>query len=243
MLWNKPRNVWWWLALLTPAVLAIAAAQVAKWWMPPLLSPPPTGRHYNFAWNFDIVLGTIFVCSLGAAIFFTRCGATHANGFVAVAAPVGLTILLSMLNICVAFAVAVATMLPAVPYPAPFPEAMSISIVSSETLLKRTQSRCPVCHVDCPAEVWKVGDAKQQRVMLRRRCAEHGEAEACIASDARFYWVAQGEPENACCGGNACAASDGAVRGARWEKCGAAGAPHLTKPRQTGKSQHLPGAH
>ncbi|MEP6669496.1 MAG: radical SAM protein [Chthoniobacter sp.] len=86
-------------------------------------------------------------------------------------------------------------------------------LVLSETLLKRTQSRCPICHADCPAEVWKVGDAKQQRVMLRRRCVEHGEAEACIASDARFYWLAQGEPENACCGGNACAASDGAVRG------------------------------
>ena len=86
-------------------------------------------------------------------------------------------------------------------------------LVLSETLLKRTKSRCPVCHADCPAEVWKVGDAKQQRVMLRRRCAEHGEAEACIASDARFYWLAQGEPENACCGGNACAASDGAVKG------------------------------
>ncbi len=83
----------------------------------------------------------------------------------------------------------------------------------SETLLKRTQSRCPVCHADCPAEVWKVGDAKQQRVMLRRRCAEHGEAEVCIASDARFYWLAQGNPENACCGGNACSASDGSVRG------------------------------
>ena len=39
----------------------------------------------------------------------------------------------------------------------------------SETLLKRTKSRCPVCHADCPAEVWKVGDAQQQRVLLRRR--------------------------------------------------------------------------
>jgi 7,8-dihydro-6-hydroxymethylpterin dimethyltransferase len=86
-------------------------------------------------------------------------------------------------------------------------------LVLSETLLKRTQSRCPVCHADCPAEVWKVGDAKKQRVMLRRRCAQHGEAEVCIASDARFYWLAQGEPENACCGGNACSASDGTVRG------------------------------
>jgi hypothetical protein len=83
----------------------------------------------------------------------------------------------------------------------------------SESLLKRTESRCPVCHVACAAEVWKVGDAKHQRVLLRRRCAEHGEAEVCIASDARFYWLAQGDPKNACCGGNACSASDGVVRG------------------------------
>ena len=83
----------------------------------------------------------------------------------------------------------------------------------TETLLKRTKSRCPACHAECPAEVWKVGDAKQQRVFLRRHCAEHGEAEVCIASDARFYWVAQGDPQNACCGGNACSAGDGIVRG------------------------------
>jgi len=83
----------------------------------------------------------------------------------------------------------------------------------SESLLKRTKSRCPFCRAECPAEVWKVGDTKQQRVFLRRRCAEHGEAEVCIASDARFYWVAQGDPQNACCGGNACSASDGVVRG------------------------------
>ncbi len=31
--------------------------------------------------------------------------------------------------------------------------------------------------------------------------------------DARFYWLAQGDPQNACCGGNACSAGDGAVRG------------------------------
>jgi hypothetical protein len=83
----------------------------------------------------------------------------------------------------------------------------------SESLLKRTESRCPVCHAACAAEVWKVGDAKHQRVLLRRRCTEHGEVEVCIASDARFYWLAQGDPKNACCGGNACSASDGVVRG------------------------------
>src|SRR5437762_1482540 len=83
----------------------------------------------------------------------------------------------------------------------------------AESLLKRTKSRCPVCRAECPGEVWKIGDAKQQRVVLRRWCAEHGEVEVCIASDARFYWLAQGDPQNACCGGNACSASDGAGRG------------------------------
>ena len=92
---------------------------------------------------------------------------------------------------------------------------LSLSVLAfvSETLLKRTKSRCPVCRAECPAEVWKIGDAKQQRVFLRRRCAQHGEAQVCIASDARFYWLAQGDPQNACCGGNACSASDGVVRG------------------------------
>ena len=86
-------------------------------------------------------------------------------------------------------------------------------LVFTEKLLKRTKSRCMVCHVECPGEVWKIGDSKKQRVFLRRTCAEHGEAEVCIASDARFYWLAQGDPQNACCGGNACSAGDGAVRG------------------------------
>ncbi len=93
---------------------------------------------------------------------------------------------------------------------------------TTETLLKRTTSRCPVCHASVPAEVWKVDTAAplnsqpstlNSRVFLRRVCPEHGRAEACIASDARFYWLAQGDPKNACCGGGACSASDGVVRG------------------------------
>ena len=95
----------------------------------------------------------------------------------------------------------------------------------SETLLKRTKSRCPVCYAECPAEVWKTGDAKHQRVLLRRRCSEHGELEVCIASDARFYWLAQGDPQNACCGGEVCSAADGAVRGTLGRN--AAGPSHL----------------
>jgi uncharacterized radical SAM superfamily Fe-S cluster-containing enzyme len=86
---------------------------------------------------------------------------------------------------------------------------------SGAELLKRTTSRCPQCHAPCPAEVWRSEGAPAQ-IFLRRSCAVHGETETCISSDARFYWLAQGRPENAeaddCCG-NACRASDGAVRG------------------------------
>jgi len=79
---------------------------------------------------------------------------------------------------------------------------------TTESLLKRTSSRCPVCHASVPAEVWKVSDGKGARVFLRRTCPEHGAAEACIASDARFYWLAQGDPQNQCCGGS-CKAAEG----------------------------------
>jgi uncharacterized radical SAM superfamily Fe-S cluster-containing enzyme len=66
----------------------------------------------------------------------------------------------------------------------------------SHRLLKHTRSRCPVCNLPCPAEVWLAG-ADPARVFLRRRCPVHGEASVCIASDARFYWLARGKPENA----------------------------------------------
>ena len=85
----------------------------------------------------------------------------------------------------------------------------------TEQLLKRTTSRCPACHVPCRAEVWRT-NGSQPKVFLRRTCQEHGDAEICISSDARFYWLAQGDPRNAENGngcGNACRASDGAVRG------------------------------
>ncbi len=73
--------------------------------------------------------------------------------------------------------------------------------LTSEELLKRTTSRCPVCHAACPGEVWRVSGAPA-KVFLKRTCAAHGEFSTCIASDARFYWLAKGNPENACCGGN-----------------------------------------
>ena len=83
----------------------------------------------------------------------------------------------------------------------------------TDKLLKRTTSRCPVCHAPCPAEVWRRGGVPAQ-VWLKRTCPEHGEASVCIASDARFYWLAKGRSEGGCCGtGLACCASNGAAAG------------------------------
>ncbi len=111
-----------------------------------------------------------------------------------------------------------------------------MTLLPTETLLKRTTSRCPVCHADAPAEVWKVGGPFKSRVVLRRTCAEHGLAEAVISSDARFYWLAQGDPKNACCGGNACSAEDGAVRGTLGRNAAA------EPTRRGGEALHLPRA-
>lgn len=81
------------------------------------------------------------------------------------------------------------------------------SRLTATTKLKSTTSRCPVCQCACPAVVEK----RDGRIFLTRTCAAHGEFSACIASDARFYWLAQGKEENregACCGG-ACCSADG----------------------------------
>jgi uncharacterized radical SAM superfamily Fe-S cluster-containing enzyme len=71
--------------------------------------------------------------------------------------------------------------------------------------LKRTTSRCPVCQQPAPAEVWKT-TGSPSKVYLTRTCDAHGENTACLASDARFYWLAQGDPSNACGPGCACSA-------------------------------------
>ena len=87
----------------------------------------------------------------------------------------------------------------------------SLDFHLTDKLLKRTASRCPVCHAACPAEVWRTGIPS--KVLLKRTCPEHGEASVCIASDARFCWLARGKSDNACCGGQACRVSDNAPAG------------------------------
>ena len=84
--------------------------------------------------------------------------------------------------------------------------------IDESSLLKSTTSRCPVCHKACPAEVWRSGHAPA-KVYLKRICAEHGDFTACIASDARLYWLSKGaSAESGCCGGSCCSA-DGSNQG------------------------------
>lgn len=84
----------------------------------------------------------------------------------------------------------------------------------TDELLKRTTSRCTVCHIACLAEVWRTGGIPA-KVFLKRTCPEHGQASVCIASDARFYWLAKGKEANSCCGGgaSACCSADGSSTG------------------------------
>jgi len=82
----------------------------------------------------------------------------------------------------------------------------STSFKLTDELLKRTTSRCTICHAPVPAEVWRTGFPS--KVFLKRTCPEHGETSVCISSDARFYWLAKGRPENACCGGTLARGTD-----------------------------------
>ena len=91
---------------------------------------------------------------------------------------------------------------------------------SLKEVLKQTTSRCPTCELAVPAEVWKT-TGTPAKVYLTRTCAEHGEATACIASDARFYWLAKGDPSNACGAGCACSADPAGVTGTLGRNAGA----------------------
>ncbi|HWD93216.1 MAG TPA: radical SAM protein [Verrucomicrobiae bacterium] len=83
----------------------------------------------------------------------------------------------------------------------------------TDELLKRTISRCPVCHTSCPAEVWRTGGISS-KVFLKRTCPEHGETSVCVASDARFYWLAKGKAGNSGgCAPNSCCSADGSSSG------------------------------
>lgn len=76
-------------------------------------------------------------------------------------------------------------------------------------LLKETRSRCPVCNAPCPATVRRVSGSPET-IRLFRTCPDHGSFDACISSDARFYWLSKG---GSGCGGGACCAGEGGTGG------------------------------
>jgi uncharacterized radical SAM superfamily Fe-S cluster-containing enzyme len=53
-----------------------------------------------------------------------------------------------------------------------------------EVFLEYTKSICPVCKTVIDGEV----NVKDNRVFLRKRCAEHGQFEALLYSDAEMYF-------------------------------------------------------
>ena len=73
---------------------------------------------------------------------------------------------------------------------------------------KLTKSRCTVCQVECPAEVFRDGDD----ILMDRTCPTHGKQRYKIAH-ARYYWHAQGNPSNACSTSGTCCSSAGENRG------------------------------
>ena len=88
----------------------------------------------------------------------------------------------------------------------------SIALKPARELIKRTTTRCPGCRMEVPGEVWRVG-GRPARVELRRVCPQHGESTACLASDARFYWLAKGAGEGDCCDGGRCCTAEGGDSG------------------------------
>lgn len=87
-----------------------------------------------------------------------------------------------------------------------------IALRGARELLKRTTTRCPICRAAVPGEVWREG-SRPARVVLRRTCPTHGPAEAVLASDARFYWLAHGDRGTGGCCGGACQAVEGGATG------------------------------
>lgn len=117
----------------------------------------------------------------------------------------------------------------------PISPVTSIALRPSRELLKRTTTRCPVCHRAVPGEVWREG-VRPAQVFLRRTCPDHGDSSACLASDARFYWLAKGREANACCAGGTEAASASACCNAEGMTAGSLGrnaAGHGKSPFET----------
>lgn len=74
----------------------------------------------------------------------------------------------------------------------------SIAFKAVAERLKQTRTRCPLCRMELPGEVWREGGFPG-RVVMRRVCPVHGATESVLATDSRFYWVSKGEEANGSC--------------------------------------------
>lgn len=83
----------------------------------------------------------------------------------------------------------------------------------SESLLKLTKTRCPICALELSGEVIKIDEKGVEKVQMRRTCPEHGEQVTLLSSDSRFYYLAKGNPDNS--GSCGCGSSCSSVGGGR----------------------------
>jgi uncharacterized radical SAM superfamily Fe-S cluster-containing enzyme len=77
-----------------------------------------------------------------------------------------------------------------------------------ETRLKGTTTYCPQCREKIPGDVVKRASGKAEEVWLIKDCPACGLSEVKISSDARFYWLSQGQRDvesGACGAGCGCA--------------------------------------
>jgi len=93
-------------------------------------------------------------------------------------------------------------------------------------ILKKTRSKCPVCHQLCPAEVWS-DEGNSPKVWMSRTCPDHGTHDHCIATDARFHWLSTGDPANACGPGCACPSGEGGPQGSLGANADKPGTPEV----------------
>ena len=74
-----------------------------------------------------------------------------------------------------------------------------------DTILKSTNSICPTCREQVPANVVKRHSNEKEQIYLIKQCAQHGTVESLISSDARFYYLSKGSGETDCGTGCGCA--------------------------------------
>ncbi|MFO0828103.1 MAG: radical SAM protein [Phycisphaerales bacterium] len=75
---------------------------------------------------------------------------------------------------------------------------MRFSILDVHPPIKTTKSRCPACRREIDATIIE----RDGRIVMRKRCAEHGPFEVTIAKDKRYWYDSRGS--GSCCGEGCC---------------------------------------